>query len=229
MDALTLTSVCILCAATPSVPANVARWESLIAEASVRFSIPKTWIERIMQAESGGRTTLNGKPITSPAGAIGLMQIMPNTYVALSEQYGFGSDPYDPHDNIFAGTAYLEEMYARYGYPLLFAAYLTGPTHLDRYLLGSRSLPSNVIAYVNSIAPNAISQVEPDLEQRNSHFKSTNDRHPNSIFFTLTSSSNASRSSEQTGPNVPSESVKSVFIGADRPSNLFVFLPLQNR
>ena len=38
---------------------------------------------------------------------MGLMQIMPATWAELRERYDLGNDPYDPHDNILAGTAYL--------------------------------------------------------------------------------------------------------------------------
>lgn len=159
MDALTLTTTCILCAMPPTTPPNVARWEPIIVEASVRFAIPEAWITGVMHVESGGLETLNGRPITSSAGAMGLMQLMPSTYAALGKHYGFGADPYDPRDNILAGAAYLKAMYVRYGYPLLFAAYLTGPAHLDAYLSRPEGLPSNVVAYVNDIVPGAISDV----------------------------------------------------------------------
>ena len=140
---------CLLCAAQPAEsPIAVARWEPIIAAASIRFGVPQTWIAHVMQQESGGRTELNGKPITSSAGAMGLMQIMPETYAELRQRFGFGANAYDPHDNIFAGTAYLHELYVRYGYPNLFAAYQAGPSRLDDYLLRGRPLPTVTMAYV---------------------------------------------------------------------------------
>ena len=48
---------------------------------------------------------------------MGLMQVMPRTYDMLRQRYGLGGDPYEPHDNIMAGTAYIREMYDRYGSP----------------------------------------------------------------------------------------------------------------
>src|SRR3546814_15521362 len=68
-----------LAAAAPAHADPVDRWRSLIAEASARFGVPQAWIERVMRAESRGRTTLAGRPITSRAGALGLMQLMPAT------------------------------------------------------------------------------------------------------------------------------------------------------
>src|ERR1700760_938286 len=94
-------------------------WGALIAEASHRFDIPESWIRNVMCVESGGLTILNGRPITSPAGAMGLMQIMPRTWTYLRDRYRLGADPYDPRDNILAGAALLRELYLQYGYPNL--------------------------------------------------------------------------------------------------------------
>lgn len=101
-----------------------------------------------MHAESDGRTMLDGQPITSPAGAMGLMQVMPETYNELRGEYGLGDNPYDPHDNVLAGTAYLRELYVRYGYPNLFAAYNAGPARLDAYLFNDQPLPDETLAYL---------------------------------------------------------------------------------
>jgi hypothetical protein len=106
-----------------------------------------------MRSESGGRTTLNGQPITSSAGAMGLMQLMPGTYSDMRSRYGLGNDSYDPHDNVLAGAAYLRLMYQQYGYPSLFAAYNAGPARFDGYLLRGKSLPSATLSYVGGIVP----------------------------------------------------------------------------
>ena len=129
------------------------RWQPLILEASGQFGIPIAWIRAVMRAESAGRITLNGVPITSRAGAIGLMQMMPGTYAAMRLRYGLGPDPYDPRDNILAGTAYLRELYERYGYPVLFAAYNAGPAALDLHVTRGGSLPSETLDYLAAISP----------------------------------------------------------------------------
>ncbi|WP_271597320.1 lytic transglycosylase domain-containing protein [Bradyrhizobium sp. CCBAU 45384] len=87
----------------------------------------------------------------SPRGAMGLMQIMPATWVELRERYNLGNDPYDPHDNILAGTAYLRELLDRYGSPGVFAAYNAGPTRYEEHLAGG-SLPDETRAYVAKLA-----------------------------------------------------------------------------
>jgi soluble lytic murein transglycosylase-like protein len=96
-------------------------------EASQRLGVPIAWIERVMRAESGGRTRLGGRPIVSRAGAMGLMQLMPTTWADMRGWLSLGHDPFDPRDNILAGTCHLRLMYDRFGYPGLFAAYNAGP------------------------------------------------------------------------------------------------------
>jgi len=152
MDAVSAGLAALLCTTSAAdLPPAVARWEPFIAESATRFSVPESWIARVMLQESGGQTTFNGRPITSSAGAMGLMQIMPGTYTGLRLRYGFGADAYDPHDNIAAGAAYLRELYLRYGYPNLFAAYHAGPSRLEAFLAGKRALPSITTAYVTRL------------------------------------------------------------------------------
>jgi soluble lytic murein transglycosylase-like protein len=141
-----------LFAAGPTHANQTERWAGHIAEASFRFGIPEAWIRRVMTAESGGRTTLNGRPIESHAGAMGLMQLMPGTWRAMRAAEGLGPDPHSPRDNILAGTAYLRLMYNRFGYPGLFAAYNAGPGAYAAYLAGARRLPAETIAYVAQVA-----------------------------------------------------------------------------
>ncbi|KTR83812.1 lytic transglycosylase [Novosphingobium barchaimii] len=133
----------------------VARWHIEIAEASARFGVPVAWIERVMRAESGGMTMLNGRPITSRAGAMGLMQLMPVTWAAMRATYGLGANPYDPHDNILAGTAYLRAMYDRFGYPGLFGAYNAGPGRYAEYIASGRPLPGETRAYLATVTDTA--------------------------------------------------------------------------
>ncbi|MDE2184530.1 MAG: lytic transglycosylase domain-containing protein [Alphaproteobacteria bacterium] len=167
MDSISTALTCLLCAAqTNNLPPAIAHWESIIAAASVRFDVPEPWIAHVMAAESGGSTTLNRRPITSAAGAMGLMQIMPQTYSGLRARYGFGADAYDPHDNIFAGAAYLHELYQRYGYPNLFAAYNAGPSRVDDYLTHGRPLPRVTDAYVAMLTGTHVSSSLPSNPSR---------------------------------------------------------------
>lgn len=108
-----------------------------VTEASQRFGIPAASIRAVIRVESTGDARA-----TSRAGAMGLMQIMPATWAALRSHLPLGNDPYDPRDNILAGTAYLREMLDRYGSPGFLAAYNAGPGRYHEYLAGGRALPS---------------------------------------------------------------------------------------
>ncbi|WP_176591863.1 lytic transglycosylase domain-containing protein [Sphingobium sp. EM0848] len=122
-----------------------------IAAASARFGIDRQWVEAVMRAESGGRTVWRGRPITSAAGAMGLMQLMPGTWADMRRLHGLGQNPHDPHDNIVAGTAYLAAMNRRFGYPGLFGAYHAGPARYRQFLLEGRPLPPETRAYMTGI------------------------------------------------------------------------------
>lgn len=151
----------VLAVATPARANEVERWHPQIAEASLRFGVPSSWIERVMRAESGGHTSLNGRAIRSPKGAIGLMQLMPGTWAQLRAELGLGRNPDDPRDNILAGTAYLRRLYDRFGYPGLFAAYNAGPERYAQHLSG-RPLPPETRAYLAAlgVSSSAVGQAD---------------------------------------------------------------------
>lgn len=120
-----------------------------IAEASLRFGIPQDWIRAVLAVESAGDITA-----VSSAGAMGLMQVMPDTWAELRIRHRLGNDPFDPRDNIIAGTAYLREMHDRYGdISAMLASYNAGPGRYDEYLISGRVLPAETRAYVALLAP----------------------------------------------------------------------------
>ncbi|SMF77908.1 Transglycosylase SLT domain-containing protein [Azospirillum oryzae] len=132
----------------------LSRWVPLIREASQKYDMPEKWIRAVMMRESNGRATTNsGKVLTSSAGALGLMQVMPGTYELMRTQYGLGPDPSDPHDNIMAGTAYLREMYDLFGAPGFLAAYNCGPACYAQHLAGKQRLPRETKMYLAALTP----------------------------------------------------------------------------
>jgi hypothetical protein len=131
-----------------SATATSSSWASLITEASQRFGVPAHWIRAVMQAESTGDTGA-----LSPKGAMGLMQVMPETYAELRLRYHLGADPYEPRNNILASAAYLREMHDRFGPDGFLAAYNAGPGRYDDYLKRGRPLPEETRNYVAVLAP----------------------------------------------------------------------------
>lgn len=148
--------------ATPAEADAVTDWRPLIEDAARRSGLPAAWVEQVMRAESGGRTTLGGAPIRSRKGAIGLMQLMPATWADMRARLGLGPDPDDPRDNILAGAVYLRLMYDRFGYPGLFAAYNGGPARYRAWLSGMRPLPGETISYLASISARGGQPAPPD-------------------------------------------------------------------
>lgn len=156
--AVSLAIVAMLgCGSSRAEPATVrpamiaaarAPFAAFVAEASQRFGIPAAWISAVMRAES-----FSDSRAISPKGAIGLMQIMPATWAGLRQRYRLGADPYDAHDNIIAGAAYLRELHDRYGIPGFLAAYNAGPARWEDHLATGRPLPAETRAYLTRLAP----------------------------------------------------------------------------
>ncbi|PIB92599.1 lytic transglycosylase domain-containing protein [Caulobacter sp. FWC2] len=118
----------------------------LVDEAAARFALPSNWIHAVIAAESGGDAHA-----ISPKGAMGLMQLMPATWRALSAQHGLGSDPFDRRRNVMAGAAYLRQLYDQFGPRGFLAAYNAGPTRYAEARAGVRPLPTETLNYVAKV------------------------------------------------------------------------------
>lgn len=121
---------------------------SHVAEAAQRFGLPEQWIYAVMRTESAGQIGA-----VSSAGAMGLMQLMPGTWERQRTRFGLGADPFDPRDNIMAGTSYLRELYDSYGVSGFLAAYNAGPGRYEDWRDRGRPLPVETRTYVAKIAP----------------------------------------------------------------------------
>jgi soluble lytic murein transglycosylase-like protein len=115
----------------PALPAPQPRKtfdiNAIIRSAAEKHHVPAAFVKSIIAAESN----FNGNA-TSPKGALGLMQLMPQT----AAQYG--ADPRNPEQNVDAGTHYLRvlmDRYRRFGNSMtrVIAAYNAGPGKVDRY------------------------------------------------------------------------------------------------
>lgn len=97
--------------------------ESLIQQESSRHQVSPDLVRAMVRVESGGKPNA-----VSSAGAIGLMQLMPDTARQL------GVDPYDPQENLDGGIRFLKNLANRYGnLDQTLAAYNAGPAAVDRY------------------------------------------------------------------------------------------------
>src|SRR5262249_12609877 len=98
--------------------------EELADAAADKYGLPRKLVRSVMAAESG----FNPNAV-SPKGAIGLMQLMPDSAQML------GVDPHDPAQNVDAGTRYLRDLLNRYNGQLwhALAAYNAGPGAVQKY------------------------------------------------------------------------------------------------
>ena len=100
-------------------------YDDIIAEAAAEYDLDPALIRAVMRAESAFNPM-----VVSPAGAQGLMQLMP----ALAEEMGV-VDPFDPRQNIMGGAKYLRWLldHNRGNIPLTLAGYNAGPTIVAKY------------------------------------------------------------------------------------------------
>ncbi|WP_233247547.1 lytic transglycosylase domain-containing protein [Caulobacter endophyticus] len=134
-----------------TVPVSSAYAESagiaeIVDEAAARFSLPSIWIHAVIRAESGGDANA-----VSAKGAVGLMQLMPTTWRALTAEHRLGTDPLNRRANVLAGSAYLRALYDRFGRSGFLAAYNAGPGRYAEALAGRRNLPTETIHYTAKV------------------------------------------------------------------------------
>lgn len=103
--------------------------DPVIAESASRWNIPPELVKAVIQVESNFNPSA-----VSAKGAIGLMQLMPETARELEPFIGESIDPYDPVQNVRAGTLYLRMLVNRFGGDLnkVLAAYNAGPQAVER-------------------------------------------------------------------------------------------------
>ncbi|MGO9256569.1 MAG: lytic transglycosylase domain-containing protein [Bryobacteraceae bacterium] len=121
-------------AAQPATPGDLAD------AAADKYGLPRKLVRSVMRVESGFQPAA-----LSPKGALGLMQLMPETARQL------GADPQDPVQNVDAGARYLRQLLEKYDGALwhALAAYNAGAGAVEKY----HGIPpyNETIDYVNRV------------------------------------------------------------------------------
>jgi len=129
-------------------------YRTYLQQESARQGVDPNLAYSLMMAESGG----NPDSI-SDAGAIGLMQLMPDTAKSL------GVNPSDPYENIRGGVAYLKQQLDTFGSPqLALAAYNAGPGNVRKYGgVPPFAETQNYVRKVMGYRPSAVTDNDDDI------------------------------------------------------------------
>jgi membrane-bound lytic murein transglycosylase B len=221
--AVSLSPICapaVAATKSESVKTSSEAYGEFIEEAANRFDIPDNWVRAVMGMESGG----NAKAV-SPKGAMGLMQIMPDTWADLRARYYLGADPFDPHDNILAGAAYLREMFDRFGKSGFLAAYNAGPARVQSYLAGLKALPEETLRYVTKLEKD-LSEL-PNADDRSAAVGTL--LWENAGLVAAVSTASRSSSAALTGNRLSGAGTTKAFALAPQSAGLFVTLGVASR
>lgn len=127
------------------------QWWATINAASVEYNLDPRLVAGVIQTESSGNPRA-----TSGAGAMGLMQLMPDTARSLGV-----NDPYNPTQNIYGGAALLRENLDRYGDVNTALLAYHGGTNQANWGAKTKSYPGKVMENINLLFGNSGPVVTP--------------------------------------------------------------------
>lgn len=117
-------------------------YQTYVERYSAMYGVPEHIIYAVIKIESNFESNA-----VSSAGAVGLMQLMPDTFAWLCERQDEALDPgmlYDPETNIRYGVYYLSYLYNEFGlWNSVFAAYNAGPTRVRTWAADTRYADEN--------------------------------------------------------------------------------------
>ncbi len=129
---------------------DAPRWVPAINVAENQVGIPSDLLARMAYQESHFRPEIIDGSVVSPAGALGILQLMPQYFASVRVPRPFG--PQDTLAQITEAAGELARLYRHYrDWGLSLAAYNDGQGNVDGYLAGNRALPAETLAYVSDV------------------------------------------------------------------------------
>lgn len=135
--------------------ANAKKWAPVIAAAEQQYGIPTGLLARQAYEESGYRTSVINGTQSSPAGALGILQLMPQYFSSVQVPIPFSDGAIE--GQIAQAAGYMHQLYQEFGnWPAALAAYNAGPGTVSQYLAAGGagaglSLPAQTVNYVTQI------------------------------------------------------------------------------
>lgn len=126
------------------------QWVPVINVAERQYGIPPDLLARMAYQESRYRPDVIDGTTASPAGALGILQLMPRYFTTVQRPTPFTPD--DTGAQIQEAAGELSRLYAHFqDWGLAVAAYNDGQGNIDAYVAGARQLPSETVNYVSEV------------------------------------------------------------------------------
>lgn len=141
---------------------NAKKWATALSNAESDFDIPTGLLARIAYQESHFRQGIIDGTQASPAGALGMMQLMPQYFASVQRTVPFTDN--DTQDQITEAAGFLSQLYDHYqNWTDVVAAYNAGQGTVDGVIAGKRLLPAETATYIANIAADLPGVVNPTL------------------------------------------------------------------
>ncbi len=125
-------------------------WVPVLNTTESEYGIPTDLLARIAYQESHFRPDIITGTKVSPAGALGLMQLMPQYFASVQRPRPYSAA--DTVAQISEAAQLLQQLYSRFGdWALAIAAYNDGAGNVNQYIAGNRALPKETTDYVAAV------------------------------------------------------------------------------
>lgn len=141
---------------------NAQKWAAALSNAEDNFGIPSGLLSRIAYQESHFVQSIIDGTQASPAGALGIMQLMPQYFQTVNRPIPFSDS--DTQDQIGEAANLLVNLYNHFqDWTAAVAAYNAGQGTIDSVLAGNRAIPSQTANYIRDVSADLPSIVSPTL------------------------------------------------------------------